>query len=180
MNLGMLDRFFPSLKIRASLDVRKFDRSDKNNDRYVIPMHRKNCWTNRWMHDPRKKNLQASYHDPSVQYRRGWGSFKRKRGLNLCYSCIRLGHIAKEFPGRSPSCLCCKSMDHEVLDFRRMIYRLDKLNTEQANSEEDQETKIMEEPQKESKIMLLKLKETLDAHKDISLSEIFKERRKSK
>jgi hypothetical protein len=178
MNLGMLDRFCPSLKTRASLDGRTFDRSDKNNDRYVIPMHRKNCWTNRWMQDPRKKHLQASYHDPSAQYRRGWGSFKRKRGLTLCYSCRRPGHLAKEFPGRSPICLCCKDMDHEVLDFPRMIARLEKLNMEQANSKGDQETKIMEEPQKESEIMLLKLKETLDDHKDISLSEIFKEKEK--
>jgi hypothetical protein len=51
MNLGMLDRFFPSLKNRALLDKRMFDmnRSDKNNERYVIPMHRKNFWTNQWM-----------------------------------------------------------------------------------------------------------------------------------
>jgi hypothetical protein len=37
-------------------------------------------------------------------------------------------------------------MDHEVLDCPRMIARLEKLNMEQANSEGDQETKIMEEP----------------------------------
>ena len=46
-------------------------RSDKNSERYVIPMHRKNVWTNKWMHDPRKKCLQASYHDSSAQYRKG-------------------------------------------------------------------------------------------------------------
>jgi hypothetical protein len=69
-------------------------------------------------------------------------------------------------------------MDHEVLDCPRMIARLEKLNMEQANSEGDQETKIMEEPQKESEIMLLKIKETLDDHKDVSLSEIFKEKEK--
>jgi hypothetical protein len=49
MNLGMLDRFCPSLKTRALLNERTFDRSDKNNDRYVIPMNRKKNWTNRWM-----------------------------------------------------------------------------------------------------------------------------------
>jgi hypothetical protein len=44
----MFDRFFPSLKTRALIDNRKFDmnRSNKYNDRYVIPMHRKNFWTN--------------------------------------------------------------------------------------------------------------------------------------
>jgi hypothetical protein len=51
MNLGMLDRFCPSLKNRALLDERTFDmnRFDKNNERYIIPMHRKNVWTNEWM-----------------------------------------------------------------------------------------------------------------------------------
>jgi hypothetical protein len=36
-------------------------------------------------------------------------------------------------------------MDHEVLDFPRMIARLEKLNLEKENSEGDQETKIIEE-----------------------------------
>jgi hypothetical protein len=69
-------------------------------------------------------------------------------------------------------------MDHEVLDCPRMVDRLEKMNMEQANSKGDQETKIVEEPQKESEIMLLKIKETLDDHKDVSLSEIFKEKEK--
>jgi hypothetical protein len=69
-------------------------------------------------------------------------------------------------------------MDHEVLDCPRMIARLEKLNMEQANSKGDQETKILEEHQKESEIMLLKIKETLDDHKDASLSKIFKEHEK--
>jgi hypothetical protein len=49
--LGMFDRFCPSLKIRALIDERNFNmnRYDKHNDRYVIPMHRKNAWTNKWM-----------------------------------------------------------------------------------------------------------------------------------
>jgi hypothetical protein len=180
MNFGSLDKFCPSLKTRALLDKRKFDmnRSDRSNERYVIPMHRNNFWTNQWMQYPRKKLLQASHHDPSAQYKKSWGSWTRKRGLTLCYNCRRPGHLAKEYPGRNPSCLCCKSMDHEVLDCPRMNSRLEKLNMEQANSEGDQKTKIMEEPQKESEIMLLKIKETLDDHKDVSLSEIFEEKEK--
>jgi hypothetical protein len=59
------------------------NRSDKNSERYVIPMHRKNVWTNKWMQDPRNNFLQVSYCDPSEKYRKGWGSFKRKRGLTL-------------------------------------------------------------------------------------------------
>jgi hypothetical protein len=35
-------------------------------------------------------------------------------------------------------------MDHEVLDFSRMIARLENMNMEQANLEGDQETKIIE------------------------------------
>ena len=50
----MFDRFYPSLKTRAQLEERRLDmnRYDRNNERYVIPMHRKNCWTNKWMQDP--------------------------------------------------------------------------------------------------------------------------------
>jgi hypothetical protein len=69
-------------------------------------------------------------------------------------------------------------MDHKVLDFPRMIARLENLNMEQENPEGYQETKIIEEPQKESEIMLLKMKENLDEHKDVSLSKIFKEKEK--
>jgi hypothetical protein len=47
----MFNRVYPSLKTRALIDERRFDmsRSNKNSDRYVIPMHRKNVWTNKWM-----------------------------------------------------------------------------------------------------------------------------------
>jgi hypothetical protein len=61
-------------------------------------MHRKNVWTNNWMQEPRNKFFQVIYHDPSVQYRKGWGSFKRKRGLTLYYSYRKPRHIAKECP----------------------------------------------------------------------------------
>jgi hypothetical protein len=51
----MFDKFCPSLKSRAQLDKRRFDMSrfDKNNEIYVIPMHRVNVWTNKWMQEPR-------------------------------------------------------------------------------------------------------------------------------
>jgi hypothetical protein len=47
----MIDRFCPSLKTRAPIDERRFEisRSDMNSERYVIPMHRENVWTNKWM-----------------------------------------------------------------------------------------------------------------------------------
>jgi hypothetical protein len=47
MYLGMFDRFYPSLKTKVLIDERRLDmsRSDKNSERYVIPMHRKNVWT---------------------------------------------------------------------------------------------------------------------------------------
>ena len=130
-------------------------RSHKNSERYVIPMHRKNVWTNKWMEYPRKSFLQVSYWDPNAQYRKGWGSFKRKRGLTLFYSCRRPGHLAKEFPGRGPIFLCCKDTGHEVLDFPRMIDKVEKINMRQENYETGQETKDMIEPQKESETILL-------------------------
>jgi hypothetical protein len=171
----MFDRFCPSLKTRALIDEKRFDmnRFDKNNERYVIPMHRKNVWTNKWMQDPRKNLLQVNPYDPSAQYRRSWGSFKRKRGLTLCYSCRIPRHIAKECPGRRPGCLCCKATDHEVLDCPRMIAKLEGMNLNQENPKADPE-KV--EPQKESEKALIHIKETLKDHRDISLSEIFKEK----
>jgi hypothetical protein len=91
------------------------------------------------MHNPRKNFLQASYHIPSAQYKRGWGSFKRERGLTLCYSCRRPRNIAKECLGGRPSCLCCKDLDHEVLDFPRMISKLEGMNLKEENPKEDPE-----------------------------------------
>ena len=51
MDLGMFNRFGPSLKTRVQLEERIFymNRSDRNNERYVIPMYIKNVWTNKWM-----------------------------------------------------------------------------------------------------------------------------------
>jgi hypothetical protein len=56
MDLGMFDKFCPS---REQLEERRFDinRSNKNNEICVIPMHRKNVWTNQWMQDTRKNFL---------------------------------------------------------------------------------------------------------------------------
>ena len=126
----MFNRVCPSLKTGVLIDERRFDmsRSNKNSERYVIPMQRKNVWTNKCMQDPKNNLLRVSSHDPGAQYRRGWGSFKRKTTLTLCYSCRRPGHLAKECPGRRPSCLYCKAMDHEVLDCPRMIAKLDRMN----------------------------------------------------
>jgi hypothetical protein len=145
MDLGMFNIFGPSLKTRAQLEERRYDmnRSDKNSEIYVIHMHRKNYWTNKWMQDPRKNFLQVHHCDPSAQYRKSWVSFKRKRGLTLCYSCIRPGHLAKEFPGRGPIFLCCKYIGHEFLDFPRMIAKFEKMNMRQENPDEGQETKNM-------------------------------------
>jgi hypothetical protein len=71
-------------------------------------------------------------------------------------------------------------MDHEVLDFPRMIARLEKLNMEKENPEGDQETNIIAETQKESKKILLQMKDTLNDHRHVRLSEIFKEKEKIK
>jgi hypothetical protein len=74
-----------------------------------------------------------------------WGSFKRKRGLTLHYSCRRPGHLSKECPGRRTSCVCCKAMDHEVSDCPRMIAKVERMNMRQENHEKGQYNKIMEE-----------------------------------
>jgi hypothetical protein len=64
----MSNRFYHSLKTRAQLEERILDmsRSDKNSERYVIPMHRKNVWTKKWMQDPINNFLQVNYYDHSA------------------------------------------------------------------------------------------------------------------
>jgi hypothetical protein len=96
MNLCMSNRFCRSLKARAQLE----EINDLNRERYVIPMHRKKFCTNKWMWEPRifVCRLQVHQFDPSAQYKKGWGSFKRKRGLTLCYNCRRPRHLTKECP----------------------------------------------------------------------------------
>jgi hypothetical protein len=67
-------------------------------------------------------------------------------------------------------------MDHEVLDFPRMIAKVERMNMSEENPQEGQETETMVEPHKESETVLLQMKETLNDHRDINLSEIFKEK----
>ena len=55
-------------------------------------------------------------------------------------------------------------MDHEVLDFPRMIDKFERMNMRQEDHKKCQETEIMEEPQKESEKVLLHMKETLNDH----------------
>jgi hypothetical protein len=129
MNLGMFNRFFPSLKTRARLEERiDPNKFDTNRERYVIPMHRNKFFTNKWMQEPRKIfcRLQGQHYDPSMQYKKGWGSFKRKRGLTLCYNCGRLRHLVKECPSTGPTCLCCKATGHKVEDFPRMLAKVER------------------------------------------------------
>jgi hypothetical protein len=154
MNLGMFDIFCPSMKIREYLeeifDLNKFDRYS---ERYVIPMHRNNFWTNKWMQEPRIFFCRLQFHhcDPNAQYRKGWESFKRKRGLTLCYNCRRSRHIAKECPSIGLICLCCKAIGHEVLDFHRMIAKVENMDMRKENYEEGKKTKDMLENQKRIK-----------------------------
>jgi hypothetical protein len=67
-------------------------------------------------------------------------------------------------------------MDHEVLDCPIMIAKVERMNMSQENHEEDQETKTMAEPQKESDNVFLQMKETLNDHRSVNLSDIFKEK----
>jgi hypothetical protein len=66
------------------------------------------------------------------------------------------------------SCLYCKAMDHEVLDFPRMIAKLERINLNEGHPKE--------EPHKESEKVLMKMQETLNDHRDLSLLEIFKKK----
>jgi hypothetical protein len=48
-------------------------------------------------------------------------------------------------------------MEHEVLDFPRMISKLERMNMRQENHHKGQDTKTMVEPQKESETVLLQM-----------------------
>jgi hypothetical protein len=64
-------------------------------------------------------------------------------------------------------------MDHEVLDFPRMIAKLDRTNLSSENPKEDPEK---EEPQQESEKVWIQIKETLSDHRHFILPEIFREK----
>jgi hypothetical protein len=67
-------------------------------------------------------------------------------------------------------------MDLEVLDFPRMIARIEGINMRQENPKVDPKTKIMIESKEESEKILLQMKETLNDHRHVRLSKIFKEK----
>jgi hypothetical protein len=136
MNLSMFNRIFPCLKARVQLK----ERVDGNEERYVIPMHRKRFWTNNWIKEARNNfcRLQVQHYDPrgSAQCIKGWGMFKRKRGLKLCYNCRSPGHLSKECPEVGPICLCCKVFGHYVEDFPKIIAKVEGMKMRQENYEE--------------------------------------------
>jgi hypothetical protein len=61
-----------------------------------------------------------------------------------------------------------------VLEFPRMIAKVERMNMRRENHKEYQETMTISEPQKESENVLLQMKETLNDHRNINLLEIFK------
>jgi hypothetical protein len=63
-------------------------------------------------------------------------------------------------------------MDHEVLDCPRMIAKLEGMNLNQENPKATPEA--ITEPQEESKKIFLQMRETLNDHRHVRLSEIFK------
>jgi hypothetical protein len=55
-------------------------------------------------------------------------------------------------------------MNHEVLDFPRMISKLESMNIRQEKPKADPKTQAIAEPQKELGKVLLQMKETLNDH----------------
>jgi hypothetical protein len=76
----------------------------------------------------------------------------------------------KECPGGRPSCLCCKALDHEVLDFPGRIAKIEGMNLKEENPKADLE---ITEPQRESDKMLLQIQDTLNDHRHVTFSEVF-------
>ena len=57
----MFNRVCPHLNTRAQLKERvDSSKFNGNEERYVIPMHRKSFWTNKWMQEPRNFFLQIA------------------------------------------------------------------------------------------------------------------------
>jgi hypothetical protein len=67
-------------------------------------------------------------------------------------------------------------MNHEVLDCPRMIAKIESMNIRQENPKADPKTKAIEEPQKESEKVLLQMKETLNDHRHVILSDMSKDK----
>jgi hypothetical protein len=57
-----------------------------------------------------------------------------------------------------------------------MIAKVERVNMRQEDHEKGQATETMAKPQKESEKVLVQMKETLNDHRHVSLSEIFKEK----
>jgi hypothetical protein len=74
-----------------------------------------------------------------VQYKKYWGTFKRKRELALCYNCRKSGHLAKECLEVGPICLCCKVVGHKVGDCLRIIDKIEGRDIRQENYEESRD-----------------------------------------
>jgi len=65
-------------------------------------------------------------------------------------------------------------MDHEVLDCPRMIAKIEGMNINQENPKANLEA--IAESQKESEKALLQMNNTLDDHRHVRLSNIFKDK----
>jgi hypothetical protein len=58
----------------------------------------------------------------------------------------------------------CPCANNEVLDFPRIIAKVEIMNMTQENPKENPETKIMTKSQEESENVLLQIRETLNDH----------------
>ena len=90
-SMNKFNKFFPSLRNGMQMKDKV-----QLNERYVIPMNRPDCWTNKRMQEPRR-NFSFSSQEQNWNPRRsdkyitywGMGIFIRKTRFNLCYNCRR-------------------------------------------------------------------------------------------